>query len=451
MEKFLYNRIVKKNPKINLWWCYGASESFALSTLGYLNIFKYFDVDPDICVERIYSNSTSFEINPKNVDFVGFSISFELDIFNIISMLKKYNFPLNSSLRGEKDPIIFAGGFVISSNPFCFQDIFDFFVMSDMVSLDGVLKVIKNKNNKSRDEILKELSELNGIYVPKFPKTNIKILRDDLSQNIFYTPILSDKSYFQNTFIAELERGCPKMCNFCSASWLNLPFRMCSYEKIIQTLELGLKYTNKIALLGAYVAGNKDFSNKIDFLSKKDIELNISSLRADLADEKLFKTLVKCGQKTATVALEAGSFRLREFINKDLSDEEFTTTILTMAKAGLKGAKIYFMIGLPTETDEDILSLIGLMKNIKSKLKIQNTPGFNLTISSSSFVPKLNTPFEEMERFDKKILQNRINILNKELSKLGISYKAPSLDWDIVQSILSRYTDSLFHFLVDVE
>ena len=131
----------------------------------------------------------------------------------------------------------------------------------------------------------------------------MKIERDEIENSPVHTPILSEKSFFKDTFVLELERGCPKMCNFCLASWLNLPTRFVKYEKIIEAIDLGLKYTDKLALLGAYVAGHPDFDKIIDYISKKceqnPIELSISSLRADLADVELIKTLVKCGQKTA--------------------------------------------------------------------------------------------------------------------------------------------------------
>ena len=263
---------------------------------------------------------------------------------------------------------------------------------------------------------------------------------------MIYTPILSDNSFFKNTFVIELERGCPKMCNFCLASWLNLPARFAPFDKIIEAIDLGLQYTNKIALLGAYVAGHPRFGDIIKYIASKDnIELSISSLRADLADKDLIETLVKCGQKTATIALEAGSQRLRDLIHKDLTAEQILKTVSDMKLYGLKGVKIYTMLGLPTENDDDIEELINLVRKMKNELK-----GFNITISSSTFIPKIHTPFERVERADKKVLEGRINYLKKSFHKMGVEYRSSSIEWDIIQSILSRYPDSLADFLIDV-
>lgn len=447
MEQFLYKRNFHKSPKINVWFSYGAIENFAMSSLGYLSIFKDLDLNPDLYVERIYQDTKQTQISPQNVDCMGFSISFELDILTIIKMLQKYNFPLKSSERKEDDPIIFSGGPVMMSNPLPYQDFFDFISIGEKITLKNAFEILKNKKNYTRDEILKQLSQIEGIYVPKYPK-KVKIIRDNLKEEIIYTPILSDNSFFKNTFIIELERGCPKMCNFCLASWLNLPVRFVDYEKIIEAIDIGLKYTNKIALLGAYVAGHPRFKDIIDYIASKDnVELSISSLRADLADKDLIETLVKCGQKTATIALEAGSQRLRDLINKDLTTKQILNTVSDMQKYGLKGVKIYTMLGLPTECDKDIEELINLIKQMKDNLKGKGT--FNISISSSTFIPKAHTPFETVERTDKKTLENRISYLKKTFHKMGIDFRPSSIEWDMIQSILSRYQESLADFLID--
>ncbi|MBQ8634670.1 radical SAM protein [bacterium] len=453
MEKFLYDRPQKKEPKLNIWFMYPAIESFAMASLGYLSIFKMLDCDLDLYVERIYSDSKYAEIPVDCVDFAGFSFSFEIDILTIIKMLKKYEIPVKSSERNENHPIIFAGGPVLMANPMPFQDFFDFISIGEKISLKKALDLMKENTNLTREEKLKLLSEIEGIYVPKYPKKEVKIIRDDMAQEVVYTPILSEKSYFKDSFVIELERGCPKMCNFCLASWLNLPTRFVPFEKIKDAIDFGLKYTDKLALLGAYVAGHPDFDKIINHISTycetRPIELSISSLRADLTDENLVKTLVKCNQKTATIALEAGSQRLRNLIKKDLNEEQILNTLKIAQLNGLKGMKIYTMIGLPTETDEDIEELIEIVKKMKSQIKKLKS-NFEITISTSTFIPKAHTPFENEQRIDKKTLEKRINYLKKSFHKIGISFRPSSIEWDMIQSILSRYDNSLCDFLIEV-
>ncbi len=455
-ETFLYSKPEQKNPKINVWFSYPAIESFAMASLGFLSIYKDLDCDEELYVERIYEDTKTTRINPKLVDAMGFSISFELDILAVIKMLKRYSFNLKAKERSEEEPIIFAGGPVLMANPIPYEDFFDFICIGEKIALKDAFKVLKEKNNLSRDELLKKLSKIEGIYVPKYKKNKVKITRDEIADNIIYTPILSDKSFFKNTFIIELERGCPKMCKFCLASWLNIPVRFVKYEKIIEAVEIGLKHTNKIALLGAYVAGHPDFNKIIEYISKRNkispIELSVSSLRADLTDINLVKTLVECGQKSATIAIEAGSRKLRDKIGKKLSEEQILNTVLTAKKGGLQGLKMYFMLGLPDENESDIDEIIELAKKMKNKLKEENDKkNFELTFSFSTYIPKPHTPFEKATRCDKKILEKRIQYLKKNLSKLGVQFRAPSIEWDIIQTILSRYQNSLSDYLIDVE
>ncbi len=450
MEKFLYERLQNKDPKINVWFAFPAIESFAMASLGFLSIFKQLDLIENIFVERIYSDTKTTIANVKDVDVLGFSNSFEIDILTIMKMLLKYNIPPLYKDRGDDCPLVFAGGPVMTANPVPFEDFYDFVSIGDAKNtFYKVFQVLVEKRNETREAKLKALSEIEGIWVPKFGKKKTIKKMTEIIEEPVYTPILSDKSYFKDTFIIEIERGCPKTCNFCLASWLNLPVRYAPLDKILDAIDLGLKYTNKIALLGAYVAGHPNFDKILEYIRKKNekspVELTLSSLRADLADENVIRALVECGQKTATIAVEAGSERLRKVINKDLSDEQILKTVENARKFGLKGLKIYAMIGLPTETDEDIDALINLMHRLKEANK-----GFELTLSVSSFIPKAHTPFERVRKADSKELSVKLTKLKNKISKLGINLRPTSIDWDLIQAILSRTGLSLSSYLLKV-
>ena len=447
MEQILYKPI-KNNSGYNLWMAYPACEAFALASLGYLWLYKLADEHPDINVERVYTDSQPKVILPSDVNAIALSTSFDFDFTGVFEILDKYSIPLLAKDRSENHPLVFAGGPVLTTNPEPYKNIYDFMIIGDGDSLFiEVLEILKKHQHK-KESALKELAKLDGVYVPSFNKTVKKIT--ETLEHVIYTPILSDESYFKNTFIVEVARGCMNRCAFCTASYLNLPFRNYEYNKIIEAIDFGLKYTNKIALLGAQISAHPDFKNIIKYLKDKmnsgeNIELGISSLRTDSISPELIQTLVKGGQKHSTIAIEAASERLRKLINKNLSEEQILNAIKVSKENGLKGLKIYSMIGIPTETHEDIEEFIHLAKRIKQEHK-----GFEITFSFSTFVPKPQTPFQWEKREDTKSLEKKQKFLEKELAKLGTGSKFSSIKWDYWQTVLSRGDETLTDFLIEV-
>lgn len=448
-ENFLYDRVENKNTNFNVWMAFPGIYSFSMSSLGYLWICKNIDVLEDVNLERVCSDTKTTKFMVKDVDLIGFSFSFDLDFLNIFKMLDKYKIPLKSSDRAEEHPLVFGGGPVLSSNPEPFSDFFDFIIVGDGEEINiKAIEFCKSNSDKPKDEILKELALIEGIYVPKYKK-DVKKVSCELSQCIA-TPILSEQSFFKNTFIVEIARGCSNRCGFCLASYLNLPNRFVEYEKITESIDLGLQHTNKIALLGALISAHPKFEDICNYIYNKletnpNIELSVSSLRADAIEPNVVKTLVACGQKHATIAIEAGSDRLRKVINKNLTEEQIFKTVQTAMENGLKGLKIYAMIGLPTETQDDLKEMVNLAKKVKKAYK-----GFSLGFSFSTFVPKAHTPFQWCKRDDIKTLEKKQNYLKKEFHKLGMKANFSSPKWDYYQALLSRGGRELNDYVLKV-
>jgi len=311
-----------------------------------------------------------------------------------------------------------------------------------------VIEICKDNQDKPKQEILELLSKVEGVYVPSVNQSIVRKITKKLSQCI-YTPILSEKSFFPNTFILEVERGCANRCGFCLASYINLPLRFVPYEKIIEAIDLGLTKTNKIALLGAQLTAHPKFEeickyigNKID--NGENIEMSVSSLRVDSFKPEIVNTLVKAGQKNLTLALEAGSERLRRVINKNLTEPQIHQAIDVAVECGLKGMKFYGILGLPTETDEDVQEIIELSKRIKKRHK-----QFDISFGFSTFVPKAHTPFQWCGRTSDKILEKRIQYLTKGLKKIGVKINVSSLKWDYIQAVLSRGDENLTEYLIE--
>ena len=436
----LYN---SNTGKYNLIMAYPAIEQFALSSLGYLWLYKIADTTEDINAIRI--STDKININCKRIDSISFSMSFDFDYLGVLEILEKLKIPFLSEERDENSPIVFAGGPVITTNPCPYEAFFDFMIIGD--GEDIFIKVLDiMKQNLPKSETLNRISKLEGIYI-----AGKSAVKNTVSlNNVIYSPIISNESYFQNTFIIEVSRGCMNRCAFCTASYTNLPYRNYEYEKIIHAIDFGIEHTNKIALLGAQISAHPHFNDIMEYIKNKidkgaDIELSISSLRTDSINAKTVQTLTAGGQKHSTIAIEAASERLRKFINKNLKEEQILEAVKISADNGLKGLKIYSMIGLPTETEDDINEFIKLANKIKQIKK-----GFSIEFSFSTFVPKPQTPLQWAKRKETKVLEKKQKFLEKELSKIGVTSKFSSPKWDYWQTVLSRSGKNITPFLIQV-
>lgn len=452
-EKYLYVPPKNENVKLNVWCAFPAVYNFGMSALGYLTVFQRLDMLKGIQAERIFTDSETTFSDVRNIDVISFSVSFELDCSGVLSILEKYKIPFLSQDRTEETPIICGGGPVLSANPEPFAQFFDFIMIGDAEPhLEEIFTLLRDNAKKSKKEKLELLSKIEGIYIPSKKEAGYKVKKATSRKqtNCTYTPILTENSFFANTFIVEVERGCLQNCAFCLTSYINKPVRFFSYEDIIEKIETGLKYTNKIALLGALICAHPRIDDICQYLIDKadvieGLEVSVSSLRADYVSDKTLEMLHKCGQKTATIAIEAGSERLRRVINKNLTKENIFSIVEKMVNHGFNGLKMYGMVGLPTETYEDIDEFVSLCKEIKSKYK-----GFNLIPSFSTFVPKAQTPFVYARREDTKSLEKKNEYIKKQFAKIGIKARTSSVKWDYVQTLLSRGGRELTPYLIEV-
>ena len=252
-----------------MWFAFPGPESFALSSLGYLWLYRAIDMMDDVDIERIYTDTKTTRILRDKINLIGYSFTFDMDFLAIFNFLEWNKYAFKAKDRKETDPIIFAGGPVITSNPEPYKEIFDFLIIGDGedTNLEAV-RICKENKNCSKPEILKILSEIDGIYVPSLTPKSIKKVTKKLTECI-YTPIISEKAFFPNTFILEVERGCANRCAFCLASYMNLPIRFVEYEQIIEAIELGLKHTNKLALLGAQITAHPRFNDVCKYIDNK--------------------------------------------------------------------------------------------------------------------------------------------------------------------------------------
>ncbi len=462
-EEFLYTRANSGNADFNIWTAFPAVKNFAMASLGFLSVFKRLDVNENYRVERIFADTQTTQLPYNKVDLIFFSFTFEFDFLQVLSIYDKFNIPYKASQRDDSHPIIIAGGPVMCANPEPFCEFFDAIMVGDAEKSDReVVDLIRTNREDSKVKILSLLSEVEGMYIPSLSEFDEKTRKTTKDGKEFFiqrrtakleeciaTPILTENSFFKRTYVIEVARGCPRRCGFCLASYMTLPTRHPSFDDIIKHIEFGLKHTDKIALLGALISSHPDYDKICSYIYEKaqneKFELSVSSLRADLISDISVKMLVACGQKHSTIAIEAGSERLRKVINKNLSDSQIRNAAEVCKNNGLKGLKIYAMIGLPTETQEDLEALIALIKSLKTEFK-----GFDLSLSFASFVPKAQTPFQFARREDNKTLEKKYEFLKKQFAKIGVNISTSSVKWDYYQALLARGDRRLTDYLIEV-
>jgi radical SAM superfamily enzyme YgiQ (UPF0313 family) len=460
-ETWLYQPVVPDADAVRVAFVYPASYEIAMSSLGYLILFKALSSHPAIAATRVYADTlaqhrhTSFEL-------MGFSFSFELDTVNILKSLEHFDIPLLAAERDRHHPLVFAGGPVPMSNPEPYAAFFDFFVIGEG---EDMLPEVMHAYQRLRDvadrqTVLRRLAaEVPGVYVPSLydvsyhgddgPVRAIQPIFDDvpfpvqrrtlydMDNAVAATPILTDKAVYANTYLIEVMRGCAHRCRFCLASYATLPARGAALAPLLEKVKEGLAHTHKLGLLGALISDHPQFPELCAYLEdemdhREDIVVSASSLRADTLTPQIVRTFQKGKQRQITIAVESGSARLRRRINKNLSHAAIVEAADMVAAGGLKGLKVYGMVGLPDETEADVEALAALMRELRTR-----APKLELVLGSSSFVPKAGTPFQWQPRLDNKATEARFGLLKKSLAKV-CDFRPGSTKWDYFQAVLSR-------------
>jgi len=373
----------------------------------------------------------------------------------LLDLLEAQKIPIWSHHRNDADPIVFGGGPVLTANPEPLAPFLDVVLLGDGENLlPKFIDIMLEIRSLSRDEQLLALAQIEGIYVPSLyaPKYSndgqliaIERKQADLPKSISkqtwqgrtlsHSQVITPDAVWPNIHMVEVVRSCPELCRFCMASYLTLPFRSSSLnDGLIPAVEKGLSTTKRLGLLGASVTQHPQFFDLLDWLNHdrfENIHLSVSSVRAATVNQKMTTILSRRGSKSLTIAIESGSQRIRNVVNKKLSEEEIFASAQYAQEGGLKGLKLYGIVGLPTEDDTDIEATIDLLLRLKRR-----TSRLRFTLGVSTFVPKAHTPFQwNGVRPEAK---KRLKLLAKSLKPKGIQLRPESYGWSVIQALISR-------------
>lgn len=477
--------IYKIDADIRVALAYPNTYYVAMSNLGWQLVYALINKRSDSLCERVclpdistktYLSSLESNIPLNQFDIVGFSVSFEHDYLNLLKMLELGGIELEKNKRDEQFPLVIAGGVCAFMNPEPLADFIDAFVLGEaeevLYEFIDTYKTGK-QSGESKESILYRLAKIPGIYVPQFYQVayrpdgkiaqivsekglpgqlQVRVVQD-LNNWTGNSQLFSPHTEFNDTCLVELSRGCARRCYFCLLGSLYQPYRPRGMDQISDMVNKAQKLGKKIGLLGA-AASDYPYLDKICRNLDKNLALSISSLRADSLASNLLQTLFSSGQKSVTLAPEAGSERLRTFINKGLSENDILGAVNQIAAIGFLNFKLYFMLGLPSEESGDVQAIIELCLKIKEiVLKHARSRGKmgRIVLSISSFVPKPHTPFQWLPMEREKNLKDKLKFIKKSLAKEGnIKVLGESPRQAFIQGLLSRGDRRMGKLLLEV-
>jgi radical SAM superfamily enzyme YgiQ (UPF0313 family) len=419
-----------------------------MSNLGLHSLYRIINGYPDFLAERFFwgedSPLLSIESDRPLTDYaaVAFSVSFELDYLNVPNILREAGIPLYAAERDDSHPLIIAGGACITSNPMPLAPFFDCLCIGEAETLlPPLLEAIKEG---SRREKLEALNALPGCYVPQLNEKK-KVARrwaGDLNSFATSSVIITPDTEFGDLYLVEAERGCAYGCRFCLAGASFCPQRFRMPNVLLAQAAEGLKYKKRIGLVGPVVSSYPNLEGVLARLRQMGAGYSISSLRVKPLRPSLITELALGGVNSLSVAPEAGSGRLRQVIGKKIDEDDVLKAVDTIAAEGIGQLKLYFMLGLPSETDEDAEAIIDLSLKCKHVMDSHGRGG-RLSLNVAPFVPKAGTPFQWLPMESPAVLKNRLKRLERGLQPSGIKVKGESIAWSEVQAVFSRGDSSL--------
>lgn len=460
---------VKKDPslaQVRVALAFPDTYEIGMSHLGLKILYQLLNRRPEFLAERVYAPWVDAErlmrerriplcsqesgYSLADFDLIGFTLQYELSYTTILNMLDLAGIPLRSAERGDGHPFVIAGG-PVAFNPEPIAEFIDLFLLGD--AEEAILEICDavarwKASGSQREALLEAWTKIEGCYVPSLhrgetvrKRTAIRL--DGIDYGAFPVPFMEIVHDRANI---EVMRGCTQGCRFCQAGYLYRPLRERSADEIQRMTRQAIRGTGyeEVSLASLSIADLTVLPNVVpplmDELLPDKISLSLPSLRVEALNRfpQVADEIGRVRKTGFTIAPEAGSKRLRKVINKEGFDEEqIFTAVKNAARSGWEAVKFYFMIGLPTETQEDLDELIRVAKESARIARAESARGFGLTVSTSSFVPKPHTPFQWFAMEPMELLRDKQHYLKRKLREANVSYKWHDVESSLLEGVFS--------------
>ena len=483
-----YNEIIKDKAAVDVRFamCFPDTYEIGMSNLGLRILYGSMNQAEGVWCERAFAPWGDMEEEMrkehiplyalesgdslKNFDFVGFSLGYEMAYTNVLNMLDLAHIPLHSDQRGEDDPIIVAGGTcVYNGEPLAdFIDIFSLGEGED-VTLEMIDLYRKGKQaGWSRAEFLQNAAQVPGLYVPSLyeisyhqdgtvqaitpthgaPEHIRKRIVADLDKSYFpVKTIIPSTDIVHDRVMLEVFRGCIRGCRFCQAGYCYRPVRPKSVDLLVQQGIASCKDSGyqEMTLSSLSTSDYRPLTELCDglleYCDPRNININLPSLRADGFSMGIMQRLQRVRKTSITFAPEAGTQRMRDTINKNVKEEDLLQSCRTAFEGGCNAVKLYFMLGLPTETDEDVIGIARLAEKVYWTWKnyaVNKSRGLRITVSTSFFVPKPFTPFQWEAQITRDEYHRRVDLLRGSIKNKSIQYNWHEMETSYIEAVLAR-------------
>ena len=489
------NRVKKNLDRVDLRVALAFPDMYEIGTshFGMQILYDRLNVRADIAAERVFTPDVDMQAHLKTADLplmslesgwplnqfdiVGFSLLYELNYTNILAMLDLARIPFYAEQRDLSHPVIIAGG-PSTVNPEPVAEFFDAMVVGDgeetMMALADIWMAWKKGGNEDKNNLLQRWQQIEGVYIPsffdvkysddnhprvtarrpEFPTVKRAVLTDLDRTSFPLSPVVPFGRPVHDRLRMEISRGCTRGCRFCQAGMIYRPVRDRAPETVLSLTEKGVDTTgyDEISLLSLSTGDYGCIAALLEQLMIRHAEehraVSFPSLRADTLTPNLVRLIKKARKTGFTIAPEAGSQRLRNLINKDITQADIEKTVQLVFEQGWQVIKLYFMIGLPTETQDDLMAIVDLVKHLRRirSPRGRRRPGMNVSVTT--FIPKAHTPFQWSPQISLSESRRKIEWLKHQLKSSGVRFKWQKPEVSLVEGVFSRGDRRLSRLLV---